>query len=66
MVSSSPELTFSMPYVLVPGGIWGPSIGKPGGWGMNTGINFDFTGFDDQPSSGGGAFFGAQPRRDWP
>ena len=57
--------TVSTPYVLIPGGIWGPSIGKPGGWDTG-GITFDFTGFDDQPGAGGGAFFGIQPRKDWP
>lgn len=60
------RLTISTPYVLTPGMIWGPSIGNPGGWKTNNGITFDYTGFDNQPGSGGGAFFGVQPRRDWP
>jgi hypothetical protein len=60
------KLTVSTPYVMMPGGIWGPSIGNPGGWSINNEITFDYTGFDDQPGSGGGATFGAQPRRDWP
>lgn len=60
------RLTVSTPYVMMPGGIWGPSIGNPGGWSINYEITFDYTGFDDQPGSGGGAFFGVQPRRDWP
>ncbi|CKI23813.1 hypothetical protein LTT02_28490 [Mycolicibacterium smegmatis] len=59
------RLTVSTPYVMMPGGIWGPSIGNPGGWDTN-GITFDYTGFDNQPGSGGGAFFGVQPRRDGP
>jgi hypothetical protein len=57
--------TVSTPYVLTPGGIWGPAIGNPGGWDTGE-ITFDFTGFDDQPGAGGGAFFGTQPRKDWP
>jgi hypothetical protein len=60
------RLTVSTPYVLMPGNIWGPSIGNPGGWVVNNEITFDYTGFDDQPGSGSGAFFGVQPRRDWP
>ena len=57
--------TVSTPYVLIPGGIWGPSIGTPGGWDTG-GITLDFTGFDDQPGGGGAAFIGTQPRKDWP
>lgn len=57
--------TVSTPYVLMPGSIWGPSVGNPGGWDTG-GITFDFTGFNDQRGTGGGAFFGTQPRRDWP
>lgn len=63
------RLTVSTPYVLAPGGIWGPSIGDPGGWSMNNEINFDYTGFEDQPRKTigpEGVFFGVQPRRDGP
>jgi hypothetical protein len=54
--------TVSTPYVLTPGMIYAPSIGNPGGWSMNTGITFNFTGFDIAPGSGGGAFVAGQPR----
>lgn len=63
------RLTVSTPYVLTPGGIWGPSIGNPGGWSMNNEITFDYTGFEDQHGetiSPGGAFFGVHPRRGKP
>ncbi len=63
------RLTVSTPYVLMPGGIWGPSIGNPGGWSMNNEITFDYTGFDGQPGETigpGGVFFGVQPRRGKP
>jgi hypothetical protein len=66
----SERLTVSTPYVLAPGGIWGPSIGDPSGWSMmNNEINFDYTGFEDQPRKSvgpEGVFFGVQPRRDRP
>lgn len=54
----------STPYVLTPGMIYAPSIGSPGGWAMNTGINFTFSGFDDKP--GPGAFVAGQPRKPAP
>jgi hypothetical protein len=63
------RLTVSTPYVMTPGGIWGPSIGDPGGWSINNEINFDYTGFEDQPRKTigpEGVFFGVQPRRDGP
>jgi hypothetical protein len=62
-------LTVSTPYVMTPGGIWGPSIGNPGGWSSTNGITFDYTGFEDQPRKTigpEGVFFGVQPRRDGP
>jgi hypothetical protein len=59
--------TVSTPWVLMPGMIFGPSIGNPGGWSVNNGISFEFSGFGDPPSSGGGgAFFGVQPRKPKP
>jgi hypothetical protein len=60
------RLTVSTPYVLLPDAIWSPSIGTPSAWIGDNGITFDYKGFDSQPGSGGGMFFGAQPRRDWP
>ena len=63
------RLTVSTPYVMTPGGIWGPSIGDPGSWSINNEITFDYTGFEDQPGGmmgPGGGFLGAQPRRDGP
>lgn len=58
------------PFVLVPGTIWGPSIGDPGGWdvmtgGSNTSITFEFTGFNME-SERGASFFASQPRRPYP
>lgn len=61
--------TVSTPFVLMPGTIWGPSIGNPGGWQVMTdggsNIEYEYTGFD-MKSEPGSAFFAAQPRRLWP
>jgi hypothetical protein len=58
------------PFVLMPGAIWGPSIGDPGGWDVMTdggapSITFEFTGFNVE-SRPGASFFAAQPRRPYP
>lgn len=60
--------TVSTPFVLMPGMIWGPSIGNPGGWTMMGGgpnITYEYTGFNME-SQPGATFFAAQPRRTWP
>jgi hypothetical protein len=56
----------STPYVLTPGMIFAPSIGNPGGWTVNRGISFNFTGFDDPEPKPGGAYFAGQPRKQQP
>ena len=56
----------STPYVLIPGVIFKPSIGVPVGWAMDSGINFEYSGFDiDGPAAGGG-FLAGQPRKPEP
>ncbi|WP_373167219.1 hypothetical protein [Mycobacterium marinum] len=59
--------TVSTPFVLMPGVIWGPSIGNPGGWQVMTdggsNIEYEYSGFNMDASGPGGAFFAAQPRR---
>lgn len=60
-------LTISTPFALTPGMIYGPSVANPGGWIMNNGITFEFSGFDnDPPRWQGNAFFAAQPRKPKP
>jgi hypothetical protein len=55
--------TVSTPYVLTPGMIFAPSVGNPGGWSINSGINFEYSGLDFDPPKPGGAFVAGQPRR---
>ncbi len=55
--------TVSTPYVLTPGMIFGPSIGNPGGRNMNSGIKFEYSGFDFDPPQPGGEFVSGQPRK---
>jgi hypothetical protein len=58
--------TVSTPYVLTPGMIFGPSIGNPGGWSINNGISFEYSGFGFDPPEPGGAFVASQPRKPQP
>ena len=63
--------TVPTPFVLMPGTIWGPSIGPPGGWDVMTdsglpSIAYEYTGFNIDESGPGSTFFTAQPRRLWP
>jgi hypothetical protein len=46
--------------------IFGPSIGNPGGWSMNSGIKFEYSGFDFDPPKPGGGFVAGQPRKPQP
>jgi hypothetical protein len=56
--------TVSTPFVLVPGTIFGPSIGNPGGWTLlPSGINFEYSRFGIETQKAGSSFFTAQPRR---
>jgi hypothetical protein len=58
------RLSVATPYLLAPGVIYGPSVSPGGGWPMNSGITFNFSGFDTgNGSPDGGVYFGAHPRR---
>lgn len=57
------------PYVLTPGIIYGPSAGTPGGWVSNSGLNFNFSGFDDPEKVDGKpvkVVFAGQPQKPKP
>jgi hypothetical protein len=55
----------STPYVITPEWTFFPSIGTPGGWtNPNSGIKFEYEGFDSKPlQSKTSMFFTGQPRR---
>ncbi|MDP7733983.1 hypothetical protein [Mycobacterium paragordonae] len=57
------------PYVLTHGMIYGPSAGTPGGWVSDSGLKFNFTGFDDPAKVEGKPvkiLFAGQPRKPKP
>jgi hypothetical protein len=57
-------ISAATPWVITPPWTFYPSIGTPGGWtSENTGIRFEYSGFDSNPPPKSHMYFTGQPRQ---